>query len=136
MDNRRGRREASSTQHFVQLYSSSRAGLRAQASAAVDELLVREGTTLLLGLDSLAIVDDAVVAAVFVALLRLRESGDTVRLITGNPRHRKRLADIGLHLVLDIFATPGDAFRGTTSLRVPQADRTMIKPWRKISEKR
>jgi hypothetical protein len=93
---------------------------------------MRQGTTLLLGLDSLSIIDDAVVAAVFVALLTLRESGDTVRLITDNLGHRKRLADIGLHLVLDIFASTDDACRCTTSRRDPQADRTMVKPWRTI----
>jgi anti-anti-sigma regulatory factor len=118
MDNLRAGLQALSAPHFVKLYPSSRAGLRAQVRAAVDELLTRQRTTLLLDLDGLSIIDEEVVAAVFVALLRLRESGDTVRLITANPGHRERLADIGLHLILDIFANPNDACRGTSPSRM------------------
>jgi anti-anti-sigma regulatory factor len=109
MDNFRGRREQMSASHFVKLYSSSPTGLRAQAIAAVDELLLRKRTTLLLELDGLSIIDDAVISAMVVALRKLREVGGTVRLITDNSGHRERLAHIGLDRVFDIYASPEDA---------------------------
>jgi anti-anti-sigma regulatory factor len=104
-------RVAMSDPHIVELRSSSPAGLRAQTTAAVNEVLVRERATLLLGLDSLSIIDDAVIAALIVALRRLREIGGTVRLITGNAEHRERLARIGLDRVFDIAGGPEEADR-------------------------
>jgi anti-anti-sigma regulatory factor len=97
--------------HFVELRSSSPAGLRAQTTAAVDEVLVRQSATLLLGLDSLSIIDDAVISALIGALRKLREIGGTVRLSTSNADHRERLAHIGLDRVFDVCGGPEEADR-------------------------
>ena len=90
---------------FVEIYSSSPTGLRAQAEAAAAEALRRRTTFLLLGLDSLAAFDDAAMLAMIVALRRLREIGGTVRLVTRNAGHRERLALTGLDRVFDVFAS-------------------------------
>jgi anti-anti-sigma regulatory factor len=89
-------------QHFVEFYASSPAGLRAQAVNAVDDALRRGTTFLALGLDSLAILDDAAIAAMIVALRRLRETGGSVKLVTHSAEHRKRLAATGLATVFDV----------------------------------
>lgn len=94
---------------FVELYASSRTGLRAQTLAAVSQAL-RQGTMILmLGLDSLPTLDDAVIAATIVALRRIRERGGTVRLVTRSVEHRTRLALAGLDRVFDIFSSAEDA---------------------------
>jgi anti-anti-sigma regulatory factor len=98
-----------SVSHFVELYSSSPTGLRAQTAAAVDETLERRSTTLLLGLDRLSILDDAVISATIVALRRLRDIGGTVHLVTCNTSHREHLARIGLNRVFGIFASAEEA---------------------------
>jgi hypothetical protein len=82
---------ATAEPHFIDLYTSSRTELRAQLSAAVDETLRRRSLTLLVGLDSLPNLDDGVLAAAIIALRRLRESGGTLRLKTGNASHRRTL---------------------------------------------
>jgi anti-anti-sigma regulatory factor len=94
-----------SASHFVEIYSSSPAGLRAQTAAAVSETLDRRSTTLLLGLDRLPALDDAVISAAIVALRKLRDIGGTVQLVTCNTSHREHLARIGLDRVFDIFAS-------------------------------
>jgi anti-anti-sigma regulatory factor len=91
--------------YFVELYSSSPRGLRAQATAAANETLRRRGTTLLLGLDNVPTLDDGVLSATIVALRRLREVGGTVRLVTQNSSHRKRLAITGLDRVFYSLAS-------------------------------
>jgi hypothetical protein len=78
--------------YFVEVHSGSTTGLRAQTKAAVDEALRRRATTLLLGLDSLSTLDDALLSATIVALRRLRDAGGTVRLVTRKTSQRTRLA--------------------------------------------
>ena len=92
--------------HFVKLHSGSPAGLRSQTAAAVEETLRLRTTSLLLGLDALSILDDAVIASMIVALRELRDVGGTVRLVTGNGAHRKRLAQLGLDRVFDVLSNP------------------------------
>lgn len=88
--------------HFIELSTNSRAELRAQFSAAVDETLRRRSSTLLVGLDSLASLDDCVFSAAIVALRRLREVGGTIRLITHKASHRKTLTTTGLDRVFEV----------------------------------
>ena len=95
--------------HLVKLHASSPSGLRAQAAMAADETLRLRSTNLLLGLDGLSILDDAAISGTIVALRKLRDIGGTVGLVTGNPAHRKRLAQLGLDRVFDIMASPEDA---------------------------
>src|ERR1700692_4467226 len=91
------------------LYTSSPIGLRAQTTTAVDETLRRGLTTLVLGLDSLPSLDDAVVSAAIRALRRLREVGGTVELVTERPEHRRYLEMTGLDRVFDVFANTAEA---------------------------
>jgi anti-anti-sigma regulatory factor len=97
--------------HLVKLHASSPSGLRAQAATAAEETLRLRTTSLLLGLDGLSILDDAVISGTIVALRKLRDIGGTVALVTGNPTHRKRLTQLGLDRVFDILASPEDAER-------------------------
>jgi anti-anti-sigma regulatory factor len=94
--------------HLVELYSSSPTGIRDQTSVAVEETLRRQNTSLLLGLDGVSILDDAVISGTIVALRKLRDVGGTVRLLTGNPIHHERLSQLGLDRVFDILATPDE----------------------------
>jgi anti-anti-sigma regulatory factor len=87
---------------FVELYASSSNGIRAQATSAVDDALHRGATLLVLGLDNLPALDDAVLSAAIVALRRLREIGGNVRLATQNPAHQKRLAQAGLDRIFAV----------------------------------
>jgi len=89
----------------IELYGSSSSGLRAQASAAADAALHDRHSTLVLGLDNLAELDDAAVSATIVALRKLRQVGGSVRLVTQNADHRKRLAMTGLDRIFEIFPT-------------------------------
>jgi anti-anti-sigma regulatory factor len=90
---------------FVEFYASSRTGLRAQATAAVNEAKRRGSTTLVVGLDSLATLDDAAISATIVALRGLRETGGTVRLVTQSVTHRQHLKAMGLDRIFAIFAS-------------------------------
>jgi|ERR1700723_234473 anti-anti-sigma regulatory factor len=94
---------------FVEFYTSSPSGLRAQATAAVSDAIQRRSTILVVGLDSLARLDDAVISAIIVALRGLRAIGGTVRLVTQSVTHRRHLAAIGLDRVFDVFATAEEA---------------------------
>jgi anti-anti-sigma regulatory factor len=102
-------RVAMSLPHFVKLHSNSPTGLRAQTAGAVEEALHLRTTSLLLGLDGLPILDDAVISESIVALRKLRDVGGTVRLVTGNATHRERLSQLGLDRVFDILANPEEA---------------------------
>jgi|ERR1700677_1593997 hypothetical protein len=90
---------------FVEFYASSPSGLRAQATAAVNDAKRRGSTILIVGLDSLVRLDDPVVSATIVALRGLRAIGGTVRLVTQSVTHRRQLEAIGLDRVFDVFAT-------------------------------
>jgi hypothetical protein len=70
--------------YFVKLHSGSPTELRAQTAIAVEETLRLHTASLLLGLDGLSILDDALIAGTIVALRKLRDVGGTVRLVTGN----------------------------------------------------
>ena len=87
---------------FVEFYASSSNGIRAQAASAADDALRHGATLLVLGLDNLPALDDAVFSAAILALRRLREIGGSVRLATQNPAHRKRLAQTGLDRIFTI----------------------------------
>jgi anti-anti-sigma factor len=95
--------------HFVEFRASSPVGLRAQAVDAADAALRRGTNLLVLGLDSLSMLDDASIAAMIVALRRLREIGGTVRLVTQSAAHRKRLMLTGLDRIFDVFASAEEA---------------------------
>jgi anti-anti-sigma regulatory factor len=97
--------------HLVKLQSSSPSELKTQATVAVEETLRRHTTSLLLGLDGLSILDDAVIAETIVALRKLRDVGGTVRLVTASPAHRVRLAQLGLDRIFEVFASPEAASR-------------------------
>jgi anti-anti-sigma regulatory factor len=92
--------------HFVNLRSGSPSVLRAQTAVAVEETLRLRTTSLLLGLDGLPILDDALIAGTIIALRKLRDVGGTVCLVTGNNIHRKRLAQLGLDRVFDVLSSP------------------------------
>jgi anti-anti-sigma regulatory factor len=94
---------------FVEFYASSQTGLRAQATSAVNEAKRRRSTILVVGLDSLARLDDAAIAATIVALRGLRETGGTVRLVTQSVTHRRQLKALGLDRVFDVFASYEEA---------------------------
>jgi anti-anti-sigma factor len=94
---------------FVEFYASSRTGLRAQAMSAVNEAKRRRSTILVVGLDSLASLDDAAIAATIVALRGLRETGGTVRLVTQSVTHRRYLEAMGLDRIFDVFASYEEA---------------------------
>jgi anti-anti-sigma regulatory factor len=93
----------------VELYSSSLGGLRAQTVAAAHETLRRSATVLVLGLDSLAALDDAAISATIVALRILREVGGTVWLVTGNAAYRDYLALTGLDRIFEVWASVSEA---------------------------
>jgi len=97
---------------MTDLYASSSAGLRAQAVRAADETLRLGRTTLVIGLDSLPVFDDAAVSAAIIALRRLREVGGSVRLVTHNAAHRQELALTGLDHVFDVYASADEAEPG------------------------
>jgi len=94
---------------FVEFYTSSPTGLRAQARAAVTDAIRRHSTVLVVGLDNLSTLDDAVISAAVVALRGLREVGGTVRLVTQNITHRRHLESAGLDRIFDVFASFQDA---------------------------
>jgi anti-anti-sigma regulatory factor len=94
---------------FVEFYTSSPTGLRAQATAAVTDAKRRGSRILIVGLDSLVKLDDAAISATIVALRGLRALGGTVRLVTQSVTHRRQLEAIGLDRVFDVFATYEDA---------------------------
>jgi anti-anti-sigma factor len=76
---------------------------------AANETLRRGATILVLDLDSLSELDDAAIAATIVALRMLRESGGTMRLVTGNPAYRKYLSMTGLDRIVEVCASVRDA---------------------------
>src|SRR5471032_3164872 len=96
------------TPHFVELHANSPIGLRAQATAAVDDARRRMANVLIIGLDRLASLDDEAMAATIVALRRYRDGGGSVRLLTQNAAHRERLALAGLDRIFDVVASAGD----------------------------
>ena len=90
---------------FVEFYTSSPTGLRAQATAAVNDAKRRRSKTLVFGLDNLAELDDAAISAAILALRGLHEIGGTVRLVTQNATHRRHLEAMGLDRIFDIGET-------------------------------
>lgn len=92
---------------FVELYSSSLSGLRAQTVVAAHETLRRGATILVLGLDNLSTLDDAAISATIVALRMLREIGGTVWLLTANAAYRKYLAVSGLDRIFKVCERRG-----------------------------
>jgi anti-anti-sigma regulatory factor len=90
---------------YVELYSSSLTGLRAQAVAAADEIVRGGQSILVIGLDSLCALDDAVVSALALASSKVREAGGTVRLVTRNLDHLTTLAMRELDRIFDVFLT-------------------------------
>ncbi len=86
----------------VQLYESSRAGLRAQATAAASDVLRAGQKTLTFGLDNLSHVGDDAVAALIIALRRMREDGGTIVLETTNEQHQRALLLNGLDRIVSI----------------------------------
>jgi anti-anti-sigma regulatory factor len=93
----------------VEFNASSPDGLRAQARAAVNDAIRRRAKVMLVGLDGLAILDDAAISAAIVALRGLREVGGTVRLVTRSVTHRRSLESMGLDRIFDVFAGFEDA---------------------------
>jgi anti-anti-sigma regulatory factor len=91
--------------HFVEFYTSSPNGLRAQAKAAVSDAMRRGSTILVVGLDSLPRLDDSAIAATIVAMRGLRATGGTVRLVTQNVTHRRLLEALGLDRIFGVFAS-------------------------------
>jgi len=85
---------------YVELFESSSVGLRAQASAAAQDILRQGRKNLTIGLDNLSTVSDGAVAAVIVALRTMRESGGTIRLFTRNSEHRRQLLLSGLDRIM------------------------------------
>jgi anti-anti-sigma factor len=90
---------------FVEFYTSSPTGLRAQAADAVNDALSRGSKVLVVGLDSLSSLDNAAISATIVALRRLRENGGTVRLVTRSAAHRQHLSSMGLDRIFDVFTS-------------------------------
>jgi anti-anti-sigma regulatory factor len=86
----------------VQLYQSSRAGLQAQAAAAASDVLRAGQKTLTFGLDNLSNIGDDAVAALIVALRKMREEGGTIVLETTNAQHQQALLLNGLDRVVSI----------------------------------
>jgi anti-anti-sigma regulatory factor len=92
---------------FVELYSSSLSGLRAQAVRAAHETRRQGATILVFGLDSLSALDDAAISAALVALRMLREIGGTVWFVTANGAYRKYLAATGLDRIFKVYERRG-----------------------------
>jgi anti-anti-sigma regulatory factor len=86
----------------VQLYESSRAGLQAQATAAANDVLRAGQKTLTFGLDNLSNIGDDAVAALIIALRKMREEGGTIVLETSNERHQQALLLNGLDRIVSI----------------------------------
>ncbi len=86
----------------VQLYESSRAGLRAQATTAASDVLRAGQKTLTFGLDNLSNVGDDAVAALIIALRKMREDGGTIVLETTNEQHQRALVLNGLDRIMSI----------------------------------
>lgn len=94
---------ATAEPYFIELYTSSRTGLRAQFTAAVDETLRRRSLTLFVCLDSLPNLDDSVLSGAIIALRRLREFGGTLQFMTQKASHRRTLSATGLDRVFKIL---------------------------------
>jgi anti-anti-sigma regulatory factor len=86
----------------VQLYESSRAGLQAQATAAASDVLRAGQKTLTFGLDNLSNIGDDAVAALIIALRKMREEGGTIVLETTNEQHQQALLLNGLDRIVSI----------------------------------
>ena len=86
----------------VQLYESSRAGLQAQAAAAASDVLRAGQKTLTFGLDNLGNIGDDAVAALIIALRKMREAGGTIVLETTNEQHQRALLRNGLDRIVTI----------------------------------
>jgi anti-anti-sigma regulatory factor len=94
---------------FVEVFSGSSKALRAQLAAAAQSTLQQGKTTLAVGLDTLPDLDDPAIAAIIVALRKLRAAGGTIQLVTQREEHRRRLALTGLDQVFEVFASQEDA---------------------------
>jgi anti-anti-sigma regulatory factor len=86
----------------VQLYESSRVGLQAQATAAASDILRAGQKTLTFGLDNLSNIGDDAVAALIIALRKMREEGGTIVLETRNEQHKRSLRRNGLDHIVSI----------------------------------
>jgi anti-anti-sigma regulatory factor len=88
----------------VQLLTSSPSGLRAQAIAAANETIQSGQKQLIVDLDNLAHVDDAVLSALILALRRLREAGASLRVFTSKDANRGYLDSTGMNLAFGMGA--------------------------------
>jgi anti-anti-sigma regulatory factor len=82
----------------VQLFASSPSGLRAQAVTAANETIRLGQTQLIVDLDNLTHMDDAVLSALILALRRLREAGASLRVHTSKDPIRSYLDSTGMEL--------------------------------------
>jgi hypothetical protein len=103
--------------NHIEFYSSSRSGMRAQATGAVDEIRRRGSHALSIGLDSLRVLDDSALAAIIVVLCGMRDVGGSVSLVTDSSEHLERLTAAGLDRVLDVFSSKEAAIRHSATLR-------------------
>ena len=82
----------------VQLLTSSPSGLRAQAVAAADDTIRSGQKQLIVDLDNLTHMDDAVLSALILALRRLRDGGASLRVVTSKHAIRGYLDATGMKL--------------------------------------
>ena len=82
----------------VQLLASSPSGLRAQAIAAANETIRSGKKQLIVDLDNLTQMDDAVLSALILALRRLREEGASLSVLTSKDANRVYLDSTGMKL--------------------------------------
>jgi anti-anti-sigma factor len=92
----------------VQLLASSPSGLRAQTVAAANETIQSGQRQLVVDLDNLTHMDDAVLAALILALRRLREAGASLRVFTTKDPIRSYLDATGMNLAFGMSASAKD----------------------------
>jgi anti-anti-sigma factor len=99
----------------VQLLTSSPSGLRAQIIAAADDTITAGRSLLIVDLDNLAQMDDAVFAALILALRRLRDAGASLRVVTSKSTIRRYFDSTGMKVAFGMTGSEDYALQGSIS---------------------
>jgi anti-anti-sigma regulatory factor len=76
---------------ICELLTSSAVGLRAQTTAAAALAVSTGQKALVIDVDNLRMIDDAVVAAIIAALRTMREAGGSIQILTNREPHLRSL---------------------------------------------
>jgi anti-anti-sigma regulatory factor len=104
----------------VQLLTSSPSGLRAQVIAAANDTIRSGQRQLIVDLDNLTQMDDAVLSALILALRRLRGEGGSLRVVTSKDAIRGYLDSTGMKLAFGMGSPTRQSL--SEDLIVPRGD--------------